>query len=163
MTKPYLLKAIWSFVLVSSMSMPGISQDVDSLLAVLHRTNDPHEQAQLNMEIGRLMYNQRDSAAFEFLRRAVMLSDQEKEPLIEMGSRYMLFLQLKRERKFDAAIEQVDRAIAQAKIAEVRVNEAQYTYQKARALRKSGHSEKIPSALQGCAATVHSDQRFRKH
>lgn len=122
-------------------SLRVYSQDADSLKAVLSRSSDPYVQAQLNLEIGGILFNRHDTSAVEFLRKAVMLSDQEKEQDIEMRSRYFLFLSLRDTRKLDEALKEVDRAITLAKILKSSEDQAMYTYQKARALRRAGRSE----------------------
>lgn len=120
----------------------GQAQNVDSLIAVLHRSNDTYVQAELNLEIGQALQNNGDSTAIGYIRKAVMLSEREKDPFLEMKSRYLLFLHLKKRKRIEDAIDQIDISIAKAKIMEVKVDEAHYTYHKARALRKHGYSER---------------------
>lgn len=129
-------------VLLMLWSPVGQAQNVDSLIAVLHRSNDQYVQAELNLAIGQALINNHDSSAVSYIRKAIMLSEREKDPFLEMNSRYLMFLHLKAEGKIEEAIDEVNISIAKAKIMEVKVDEAHFSYRKARALRKHGYSER---------------------
>ncbi|MFT5278501.1 MAG: two-component sensor histidine kinase/tetratricopeptide (TPR) repeat protein [Bacteroidia bacterium] len=132
------------FILGCSLSAnnPVYGQNVDSLRDVLAHSEDPYVQAELNLEIGEILFRKKDSTAIDFLRKASMLSSQEREPALEMKAHYFLFKYLKREGRFDEAIDEIDKAITQAQVFKDRKEEGQYIFQKARALRKHGLAEK---------------------
>ncbi len=117
-------------------------QNADSLKVALNESKDPYERAELNLAIGEILLNNRDSAALGYLRNAVMLSSQQREPALEMKAHYLQFVFLKSNNRFDEAIVEIDHGIKQAQIFKDREEEGKYTFQKARALRKQGLAER---------------------
>ena len=118
------------------------AQNIDSLKGVLSRSNDPLVQAELNLEIGGVLLERKDSSAVEYLRRAVMLGSQERDPVIEMRAHHLLYLHLKRAGRFEDAMVEMDNAITQARIFKDRKEESRFLYFKARSLRKKGFAER---------------------
>ena len=118
------------------------AQNIDSLKGVLSRSNDPLVQAELNLEIGGALLDRNDSSAVDYLRRAVMLGSQERDPVIEMRAHHLLYRHLKNVGRFDDAIMEMDNAITQARVFKDRKAEKQYLYTKARSLRKNGQAQR---------------------